>query len=718
MFKRAALALTLSVIACATRADDPAKKPLPGPTTPQAGGAPLAPRKPHTVSSPNGDRDDVYYWLRDDERTDPEVLSYLTAENAWRDAVMAPHQAVEQALYGELTARLTPNDTSVPTLDRGYWYYHRVEEGKEHPIFCRKKGDLAAAEEILLDANTNAAGHEFYDVASMEVSNSGRLLAYADDTVGRRQYTLHVKDTATGTLLPDTATNLGESMAWANDERTLLYVERDPTTLLEARVMKHVIGEARDTLVYEENDKSFRATVAKSKSGAYLFISLTSTTMSEVLYASADDPRLAFKPVMPRSADHEYEVEHAGKDFIIRTNSKGAKNFRIARVPVARSTKLSAWQDVVPAKEDTFIESFDVLTSAVATNQRHDGLLEVAITPLDRKRKPFTVTSSQAASTMILVPTPEIDRGKLRYIHQSLVTPRTTYDIDVKTGAKEELKRERVPNYDPTQYATEHLHANARDGTAIPVSLAYRKDTPRDGSAPLFQYAYGAYGVSIDPDFDRDWVSLLDRGFVVAIAHVRGGQELGRAWYDAGKLLHKRNSITDFIDVTHVLVEHGYAARGKVFAEGGSAGGIIMGAIANMAPGDYRAICAEVPFVDVVTSMLDASIPLTTLEWDEWGNPSTKDFYEYMLSYSPYDNVRAQAYPAMLVTTGLWDSQVQYYEPAKWVAKLRALKTDGNPLVLSVDMAAGHGGKSGRFEAKRDKAREYAFFLSQLGDPL
>ncbi|MEZ0310873.1 MAG: S9 family peptidase [Myxococcota bacterium] len=714
---RVAIALPLLVVlACAKRVEDPARAPLPGTTTPQDNGPPLAVKKPHTVPSPNGDRDDPYYWLRDDERTNPEVLGYLTAENAWRDKVMAPHHAVEEALFAELIGRLAPNDTSVPYFDRGYWYYRRLEEGKEHPIYCRKKGTMEAAEEVLLDANAGAVGHEFYEVAARVVSNSGRLFAYSDDTVGRRQYVLHVKDTATGAVLPDTASNLDDDGVWANDDRTLLYVERDPTTLLGYRVMKHVLGETQDTVVYEEKDKSFYVNLSKSKSGAYIFIDLHATTMSETLYADASDPALAFKPVLPRSADHEYQVEHVGRDFIVRTNSKGSTNFRIARVPVTQSTSLSAWKDVVPARADTFIEGFDVLGNAIAVNHRQDGLLKVAITPLTPKLKPVTVSADQPSYTMILVPTPELDRGKFRYVYQSLTTPPTTFDVDVKTGAKEELKRERVPGYDPTQYATEYLRANARDGTAVPVSIAYRKDTPRDGSAPLFQYGYGAYGLSIDPEFERDWVSLMDRGFVVAIAHIRGGQELGRAWYEGGKLLNKKNSSTDFIDTTHVLVEHGYAARGKVFAEGRSAGGIIMGAIANMAPDDYRAICAEVPFVDVVTTMLDTSIPLTTNEMDEWGNPATKDYYAYMVSYSPYDNVRAQAYPAMLVVTGLWDSQVQYYEPAKWVAKLRAVKTDQNPLVFSVDMAAGHGGKSGRFEAKRDRAREYAFFLAQLAE--
>ncbi len=717
MNPRLSFALALLVLlACAKRGEAPSRATLPGMTAPQNGEPPHAAKKPHKVSSPNGEREDPYYWLRDDERKDPEVLGYLAEENAWRDKVMAPQQAVEEALFAELIGRLTPNDTSVPYLERGYWYYRRLEEGKEHPIYCRKKGDLQAVEEVLLDANDNSRGHAFYSVAARAVSNSGRLFAWSDDTVGRRQYVLHVKDTATGSVLQDTATNLDSDIVWANDDRTLLYVERDPTTLLGYRVMKHVLGETQDSVVYEEKDKSFYVNVSKSKSGAYIFIELQATTMSETLYADVSDPALRFKPVLPRSADHEYQVEHVGRDFIIRTNSKGAKNFRIARVPIGESSKLSAWKDLIPTQTGRFVEDFDVLTNAVAVNYREDGLLKVAITPLTPKGKPVTISADEPSYTMFLVPTPELERGKFRYVYQSLTTPPTTFDVDVKTGTKEELKREQVPGYDPTQYATEYLRANARDGAAVPVSVAYRKDTPRDGSAPLLQYGYGAYGASIDPEFDRDWVSLMDRGFVVAIAHIRGGQELGRAWYEDGKLLNKKNGITDFIDVTHVLVEHGFAARGKVFAEGRSAGGIIMGAIANMAPSNYRGICAEVPFVDVVTTMLDTSIPLTTNEMDEWGNPATKEYYDYMLSYSPYDNVRAQGYPAMLVVTGLWDSQVQYYEPAKWVAKLRELKTDSNPLVFSIDMAAGHGGKSGRFEAKRDRAREYAFFLAQLAD--
>jgi len=676
---------------------------------------PVAAKKSYQVSSPNGAREDDYYWLRDDSRQSPEVLDYLNKENLYRDAAMAHTVALQQRLYDELVARLKPDDSSVPVYEHGYWYNTRFVPGLDYPVYVRRKGSLSAPEEVLLDGNEMAKGHEYFQIGSTEISPDGKLLAYAEDDKGRRQYTLRIKDLASGTNLPDTVTNVNPDFVWAADNKTLVYVEKDPVTLLSVRVRKHRIGTPadQDPLVYEEKDHSYYMGVGKSRSEKYLFIALQSTQQSEWWYADAHDPALHFKTVLPREPDLEYHVEHLGSDFIIRTNWQ-APNFRIVRAPIAGSADKRTWKDVIPHRTDAFVQSFEVSTHYLAVNERSGGLLKMRVKAWHGTQD-ILIDSSEPAYTMNLVETPGIDSTTLRYVYTSLTTPRTTFDYDMRSGHKELLKTDTVlGGFDAANYATEFLHATARDGKQIPVSVVYRKSTRLDGTAPLYQYAYGSYGASTDPTFRSNWVSLLDRGFVVAIAHIRGGQELGRQWFEDGRLLHKKNSFTDFIDVTRYLVQQRYAAKDKVFAEGGSAGGLLMGAVANMAPQDYRAIIAYVPFVDVVTTMLDESIPLTTNEFDQWGNPKQKLFYDYILAYSPYDNVSAQNYPAMLVFTGLWDSQVQYYEPTKWVAKLRATKTDANLLVFSVDMAAGHGGKSGRFQRYHDTAREYAFILDQL----
>jgi len=677
---------------------------------------PVAAKRLYAVPSPNGDRMDDYYWLRDDTRQSSEVLDYLRAENTYRDAVMAPTRGLQQKLYDELIGRIKPDDASVPVNEHGYWYYTRFVPGQDYPIYARRKGELTAAEEIMLDGNAMAAGHEYFQIGAAEVSRDGRLLAYTEDDVGRRQYTLKIKDLATGALLHDSLTNVEPQFVWAADNKTLLYVEKDPVTLLSVRVHKHRLGadQTQDALVYEEADHSYYMDVGVSRSEKYLFIALQSTQQSEVRYADASDPQLHFKTLLAREANLEYHVDAIGEDFIIRTNWQ-APNFRIMRTPVAGSGDKRNWRDVVAPRPDVLVENFEVSRSYLAINEHSGGLLKLRLRPWDGGRD-VVIDSSEPAYSMTLVQTPGIDSTTVRYVYSSLITPRTTYDYDMHTGLKELKKTEDVlGGYNPGNYVTEFLHATARDGTQIPVSVAYAKGTAIDGAAPLYQYAYGSYGISTDPTFRPNWVSLLQRGFVVAIAHVRGGQELGRQWFEDGRLLHKKNTFTDFIDVTEFLVKHGYGAKDKVFAEGGSAGGLLIGAVANMAPQAYRGIIAYVPFVDVVTTMLDESIPLTTNEFDQWGNPKQKVYYDYMLSYSPYDNVRAQDYPAMLVFTGLWDSQVQYYEPAKWVAKLRATKTDRHPLIFSVNMSAGHGGKSGRFQRYHDTAVEYAFILHELG---
>jgi len=675
---------------------------------------PIAKRIPHLVESPNGDRSDDYYWLRDDSRQSKDVLDYLNAENAYRDALMKPTEALQEKLYAEMVARLKPDDASVPVLDHGYWYYTRFEAGKDYPIYGRRKGSMEAPEEVMLDGNAMAKGHAFFQIGATSVSPNGRLLAYTEDDVGRRQYVLRVKDLATGEILGDQITNVMPEVVWAADNRTLLYIEKDPVTLLSVRVHTHRLGtRSADPVVYEEADHSYYLSIHKSRSERYVFIELESTNQSEWRYADATDPKLRFRTVVPRSANHEYQVEHLGANFVLRTNWR-AENFRIVLAPIGKAADRTAWHEVVPSSDRTFIQHFEVSTHFLAVGVRQDGLSKIRIRSWDG-REDKLIEAEETAYAMNLIDTPDIHSPVVRYGYSSLVTPRTIFDYHATTGTRTLRKIDTVPGYDSNAYVTEFLRVPARDGKLVPVSLAYRKGTVRNGSAPLFQYAYGSYGISSDPVFRSNWISLMDRGFVVAIAHVRGGQELGRAWYEDGRLLHKRNPFTDFIAVTDGLVARGYAAKDKVFAEGGSAGGLLMGAIANLAPDRYRGIMALVPFVDVVTTMLDESIPLTTNEFDQWGNPKEKTYYDYMLSYSPYDHVEAKDYPALYVQTSLWDSQVQYFEPAKWVAKLRAMKTDSHPLVFNINMAGGHGGKSGRFQRFHDTALEYAFILKELG---
>jgi oligopeptidase B len=696
---------TLGCVSATLAATAPAEGPVP----------PVAERRPFVVVSPNGNRSDDYYWLRDDTRKSPDVLGYLAAENAYRDAYMAPSGKLTQKLYQELVARLKPDDASVPVLDRGYFYYSRFVPGLDYAVYARRKGSVTAQEEVLLDGNAMAQGHTFFQIGDSEVSPDGALLAYTEDDVGRRQYTLHLKSLKTGETLSDRVENVQPDFVWAADNRTLVYVEKDPVTLLSVRVRKHVLGAAQpDPLVYEEKDHSYYMGVRKSRSEKFLFIDLHSTQQTEVRYADAADAQLRFEPVLPREADLEYEVDHLGQNFIIRTNWH-APNFRIVRAPIATSADKRTWSDVIAASNDTFIQDFEVSKDYLAINERAGGLLTMRVKSWS-SGKDTLIAADEPTYAASLVHTPGLDTSTVRYVFSSLKTPPTTYDYDMRSGKKELKKTETVlGGFDAANYRTEFLWVPARDGKKIPVSLVMRKTVHADGSAPLYQYGYGSYGFSTNPVFRSSWVSLLDRGFVVAIAHVRGGQELGRAWFEDGRLLHKKNSFTDFVDVTERLVALKYVAKDKVFASGGSAGGLLVGAVSNLAPQDYRGIIAAVPFVDVVTTMLDESIPLTSNEFDQWGNPKEKKYYDYMLSYSPYDNVRAQHYPAMLVLTSLYDSQVQYFEPAKWVARLRATKTDQEPLVFSVNMAGGHGGKSGRFERFHDTALEYAFILRQLG---
>src|SRR6202166_3008290 len=583
---------------------------------------PIALLRPHTVASPHGDRTDPYYWLLDDDRTNPEVLAYLAAENAYQVECMRAVKPFENALYEEIISRLKQDDSSVPYRLHGYWYHTRFEPGKEHPIYARRKDAREAPEEIMLDANVLAAGHDYHQIGSEEVSPDSAWLAFCEDTVGRRQYTLRFKNLRTGEILATAIRDVESDLAWANDNRTILYVAKDPETLLGLYVKKHVLGEdpRQDALAFEQTDKSFYTGVSKSKSERFIFIHMESTVSSEWQYARADDPELEFKTFLRHERDHEYQVEHVGEVFIIRTNWR-AKNFRLMQVGIGRDTSRADWQDVVAHRDDPFIEDFDVFNGFLAISVRTGGLAKIAIAPwapgATQGGAEFIASDEPAYATSISVNT-ELDTELVRYAYSSLTTPTTIYDYNVRTGEKILLKRDPVVgSFDPADYRTEFLFATARDGARVPVSLVYRVGQARDGSAPLLQYAYGAYGLSTDPSFSSARLSLIDRGFIYAIAHVRGGQEMGRAWYDDGRKLHKKNSFADFIDVTRHLVALRYAAKDKVFAIGGSAGGLLMGAVANLSPGDYRGIVAQVPFVDVVTTMLDDSIPLTTNEFDE-----------------------------------------------------------------------------------------------------
>jgi oligopeptidase B len=674
---------------------------------------PTVAKRPFLVKGP-ANRNDEYYWLRDDTRKQPEMLAYLNAENAYADAVLAPLKPVENKLYSEMVGRIKQDDSSVPVRDRGYYYYTRFEVGADYPVVARRKGSMKAPEQVMLNEPAMAKGHGFFAVSDWDVSQDNRLLAYAEDVVGRRQYKMKVKNLATGKALADVVDNVEPNLVWSDDNRTIYYIEKDPVTLLSKRVKSHVLGTSAsaDRLVYEEKDDSFYMGVGRTSDDKFICIFLQATVSNEQRCTPAANPG-AFTLVAPREREFLYLADHVGNRWLIRTNWN-APNYKLMAVDdAAASGGRAAWADLVPHRSDVFIENFEPFNSFIAIEQRSNGNKKIRL--LSNSGRSTEVTSDEPAYAMELGDNREVTATKLRYTYDSLTTPKITYEVDSRTGARTVLKRTPSPNYDPANYVTERVWAPARDGTKIPVSLVYRKGFQRNGTAAMLQYGYGSYGASMDPAWSPTIPSLLDRGMVYAIAHIRGGQEMGRAWYDQGHLLNKKNTFTDFIDVTRYLTSQGYAAKDRVAANGGSAGGLLMGAVANMAPQDYRVIISQVPFVDVVTTMLDASIPLTTNEYDEWGNPAQRQYYDYMLSYSPYDNIRAQAYPAMFVGTGLWDSQVQYYEPAKYVARLRAAKTDSNPLVFRVNMEAGHGGKSGRFQRYRSIAEYYAFMLSQLG---
>jgi len=673
--------------------------------------APMAAIRDHRLEAHGHARNDEYYWLRD--RNNPEVVRYLEAENAYTKAVMANTEGLQERLFEEMKGRVRQNDQSVPYRQGGYFYYTRLVEGKDYPIYARKRGSLDAPEEILLDGNALGEGKPFFQVMGWQVSSGEDLLAFAVDTMGRRIATLRFKNLHTGALLPDVVPNVTGNLAWAEDNRTLFYTKQDSVTLRWNRIYRHTLGTpaSADKLVFDETDDTYNAFVYKTKSKAYVMIGSEQTLASEFLYVPADRPMVPFRVVIPRQRGHEYQVDHFGHDFYIRTNDH-AINFRLMRTPVANPGR-SNWQEVIPNRPDVYLDEVEIFRNYLVVTERKDGLIHMRVRPWTGPGEHY-LDFGEPAYLAYTSTNREFDSPVLRFGYTSLTTPTSIYDYSMATRQRTLLKRDEIlGGFDPANYVTERLYTTARDGIRVPVSVVYRKGIARP--APLLLYGYGSYGSSTDPTFSSDRLSLLDRGFVYAIAHIRGGQEMGRGWYEDGKLLHKKNTFTDFIDVADDLVRRGYATPDKMFARGGSAGGLLMGAVINMRPELFNGVIAGVPFVDVITTMLDASIPLTTSEYDEWGNPNDTTYYRYMLSYSPYDNVQRKAYPNLLVTAGLHDSQVQYFEPAKWVARLRAMKTDTNRLILRTNMEAGHGGASGRYKRWRDVAFEYAFLLDLAG---
>ena len=678
---------------------------------------PVAAKKPVELTMHGDTRVDDYFWLR--ERENPDVIAYLDAENAYFAAETVHLDSLRETLFEEIKGRIKQDDASVPYRLGDHFYYHRYEEGKEYPIYVRRAGSLDAAEEIVLDVNALAEGHDFYStrVAPSSVSPDGAVLAFAADTTGRRIYTIHFKDLATGAMLPDEIPAVTGNLAWANDSRTLFYAKQDPATLRSDRIFRHTLGTdvADDALVYEETDDTFGAYVGKTKSRDYLVIGSYQTLSTEYRVLDADDPGGAWRVVQPRRRDLEYHVDHIGDHFYIHTNLD-AENFRLMRTG-EDETGLAHWEEVIPHRADVLLESAELFDDYLVLSERADGLMRLRVRPWDDPDAAYDIAFDDPAYVVAATANVNPESRVLRFVYESPTTPTTTYDYDMATRERRLLKREEVlGGFDAANYRAERLWAPARDGRRVPVTVVYRTDQfAHDGTNPLLLYGYGSYGYSIDPGFNPTVLSLLDRGFVYATAHIRGSQTLGRQWYEDGKLLRKKNTFTDFIDAAEFLRAERYGDPERLYAQGGSAGGLLVGAVMNMRPDLFHGVVAAVPFVDVVTTMLDDSIPLTTGEYDEWGNPNDSTYYAYIRSYSPYDNVTAQAYPNVLVTTGLHDSQVQYWEPAKWVAKLRDVKTDANRLYLHTNMEAGHGGASGRYERYRERAREWAFLLDLAG---
>ncbi|GAA4272252.1 S9 family peptidase [Aquimarina gracilis] len=660
-------------------------------------------------------RADDYFWLND--REDPQVIDYLKHENEYNDRMTAHTKDFRSSLFEEMKARIKEDDASVPYKLNGYWYITRFEKGKDYPIYSRKKETLEAKEEILFDCNKEAEGHSYYKMVGLSVSPDNKLIAFGVDTLSRRKYTIRIKNLETGEIYPESIETTTGGSTWAADSKTLFYTQKDEETLRSNKIYRHTLNTSvsEDVLIYDEKDDTFYTFVYKTKSKKFLVIGSSSTLTTEYRILKADDPMGEFKVFQPRVRGLEYGIAHYNGDFYILTNADEAKNFKVMKVSEGNTLKEN-WQEVIPHRKDVLIEDIEIFKNYFVVSERKNGLNKINIKKWDGSADYYLPFDNETYTAYVST-NPDFNTKTLRYAYNSLTTPNSVIDFDMETKQKEIKKEQEVlgGQFDKNNYVSERVWATAEDGTKVPISMVYKKGIKKDGNNPLLQYGYGSYGSTVDPYFSSVRLSLLDRGFIYAIAHVRGGEYLGRGWYEDGKLLKKKNTFTDFIDCSKFLIEQGFTSKDHLYAMGGSAGGLLMGAIINIAPEIYNGIIAAVPFVDVVTTMLDDSIPLTTGEYDEWGNPNEKEFYEYMKSYSPYDNVIPQNYPNMLVTTGLHDSQVQYWEPAKWVAKLRELKTDDNLLLLHTNMDAGHGGASGRFEALKEVAEEYAFVLDLEG---
>jgi oligopeptidase B len=670
---------------------------------------PVAKKVPHETVLHGDARVDDYFWLR--EKKDPEVIAYLEAENAYTQAVMEPTSALRDTLYGEILGRIKETDLSVPYKKRGRYYYSRTEEGKQYGIHCRRTGSLDAPEEVTLDLNVLAQGKSFLGLGEYDVSDDGNLLAYSMDTTGFRVYTLQVKDLRDGTLYGEAIPGV-VSVAWAADNRTLFYtVENDAKR--SYRLYRHVLGAAAHDLLYEEGDERFELSVHRSRSGDYIFAVSESHTASEVRFLSAGEPSGRFRVVVPRSDEHEYDVDHRGDRFYIRTN-RGGRNFRLVTAPVS-DPREENWKEIIPHRADVMIGGVDVFAKHFVTFEREGGLPHLRVTEVATGAS-HRIELPEPVYSVFPENNPEFDTSTYRFNYQSFTTPPSVFDYDMVARTRE-LKKETevLGGYDRTRYVSERAYATAPDGARIPISLVYRKDLDPRGKNPLLLYGYGSYGISSSASFSHARVSLLDRGVVCATGHIRGGGEMGKPWHDRGRMLSKKNTFTDFIAVAEHLIAEGYTTPDRLVIEGRSAGGLLMGAVTNMRPDLFKAVVADVPFVDVINTMLDESLPLTVGEFEEWGNPRIEEEYDYMKTYCPYTNAAARSYPAMLVRTSLNDSQVMYWEPAKFVAKIRSLKTDSNPLLFKVEMAGGHGGRSGRYDKLRETAFGYAFILSELG---
>ncbi|MDP6908530.1 MAG: S9 family peptidase [Flavobacteriales bacterium] len=674
---------------------------------------PIAEVKPKELTIHEHTRTDNYFWLK--ERESEEVIKYLEDENAYTADQLADTKQFQEDLYKEMRGRIKEDDESVPYLDNGYFYYTRYEEGKEYKLRCRKAGSLEGEEEVFIDENELAEGHEYFSLGGVQISDDNKIAAFGIDTVSRNLFTLRFKNLETGEVLADQIPNCTTGGAWAKDNKTFFYISKDTETLRTNRIMRHVIGTdvAKDEEVFNETDETFYCYVWRTKSKNLIMIGSFQTVSSEYRMLDADDPEGNFTIIQPRERDHEYGVSHYQDKLYIVTNWN-AKNFRLMETSVHRPGKEN-WKEVIPHREETLLEGVELFKNHMVVDERTNGLSQLRI--IDQKTgDEHYVNFGEQAYTSYIGTNMDFDTEVLRYGYSSLTTPWSTLDYNMSTKEKTLMKEQPVlGDFDRSDYQTERVIVTADDGTQVPMSIVYRKGMEKDGTNPTLLYAYGSYGASMDPYFSSVRLSLLDRGFIYALAHVRGGQEMGRQWYDDGKLMKKKNTFTDFINCGEYLVEENYTTTDGLFAMGGSAGGLLMGAVVNMRPDLWKGVVASVPFVDVITTMLDETIPLTTSEYDEWGNPNEKEYYDYILSYSPYDNVAEQDYPNMLVTTGLHDSQVQYWEPAKWVAKLRVNKTDDNLLLLHTNMEAGHGGASGRFESLKETAMEYAFMFKLAG---